>query len=235
MSAAIPGRVVNCLIDRLPRKDRNRILALCETVDLVFESILCEPDDLYRHVYFPLCGFISLVALVGDNQPLEMGLIGNEGMLGATLVLGVNAAPLRAVVQGGGSALRMTVAQLRREMRHSPALVRALNRYLYVLMAQLSQSAGCNRYHEAQARLARWLLMTHDRAHSDEFALTHKFLADMVGVQRSAVTIAAGTLKKKKIISYSRGKIHVLSRTGLEAESCVCYDAVIDDYAKLLG
>src|SRR6185312_6595845 len=125
------------------RKERNRILERSEPVDLVFGAILCEPDQPFRYIYFPLTGFISLVMTVGSHEPLEMGLIGNEGMLGATLALGVNAAPLRAVVQGAGTALRMTALQLRRELRDSQSLPRALNRYLYVVMAQLSQTAAC--------------------------------------------------------------------------------------------
>jgi hypothetical protein len=173
--------------------------------------------------------------MVSGHQPLEMRLIGSEGMLGVTLALGVNTTPLRGVVQGTGTALRMSAAKFRRELRASPPLLRALNRYLYVLMAQLSQVAGCNRFHEVQSRLAFWLLMTHDRANSNQFHLTHQFLADMLGVQRSAVTIAAGALQKKKLISYSRGEISVLSRDGLESASCECYDTVIRHYTQLFA
>ena len=235
MSAAAPANVVNGLMEGLPRRDRKRILDRCEQVELVFGTILCEADQPYRHIYFPLSGFVSLVATVEGHPPLEMGLIGNEGMLGATLVLGLDTIPLRGVVQGSGTALRMTTRQLRRELSDSPALQRILNRYLYVLMAQLSQTTVCTRFHEVEARLARWLLMTHDRAHADHFHLTHEFLADMLGVQRSAITIAAGALQKRKLISYSRGEINILSRRELEAASCECYDAVIKDYSQLLA
>jgi CRP-like cAMP-binding protein len=235
MSADTPAPVVNCLLDGLPRKDRQRMLERCETVDLVFGGTLYEQDQPVQYVYFPLCGFISLVAIVGGGQNLEMGLLGNEGMLGVTLVLGVKDAPLRAVVQGAGTALRMSAGQFRRQLKDSPALLGRLNRYLYVFMAQLSQTAGCNRFHQVEPRLARWLLMTHDRAHADEFLLTHKFLAEMIGVQRSAVTIAAGVLKKRKLIRYSRGKITILSRNGLEEASCKCYEAEVEDYARQFG
>lgn len=210
------------------------MLARGEPVDLTLGTILCEPEQRYRHVYFPLTGFISLVATVDGHEPLEMGMIGNEGMLGVTMVLGIGAAPLRGVVQGAGTALRMTVPQLRGGLRDCPGLLRALNRYLYVLMAQLSQTATCSRFHVVEARLARWLLMTHDRAHADHFRLTHQFLADMLGVRRSAVTIAAGALQKRKLIRYIRGEISILSRGGLEDASCECYGAVVDDYARLL-
>jgi CRP-like cAMP-binding protein len=233
--ATPPTAVANLLIEGLPRGERKRVLDGCEPVDLVFGTILCDADEPYKQVYFPLSGFISLVASVGSHPPLEMGLIGNEGMLGATVVLGVNASPLRAVVQGSGSALRMSATQLRRNLAECPALLRKLNRYLYVLMAQLSQTAACTRFHEVDARLARWLLMTHDRAHADHFHLTHEFLADMLGVQRSAVTIAAGALQKRALISYTRGEIRIVSRRGLEAASCECYEAVVRDYAQLLA
>jgi CRP-like cAMP-binding protein len=227
-----PATAGNQLLESLPRKGRARILALCETVPLVFGDILCETEAPFRHVYFPLSGFISLVAALGKHPPLEMGLIGSEGMLGATLVLGVDAAPLRAVVQGSGEALRMSVAQLRKELQTNRVLARTLNRYLYVLMAQLSHTAACTRFHEVKARLARWLLMTHDRAHADHFHLTHEFLADMLGVRRSGVTIAAGDLQRHDLIHYRRGRIGILDRKGLEAASCECYAATVREYTQ---
>lgn len=211
------------------------MLKRCEPVDLPLGSILCEAGQTLTHAYFPLAGFISLVEKVDGHPPLEMGLIGDEGMLGASLALGIGSAPLQGVVQGSGSALRITAPQLQRDLRNSPPLLRTMNRYLYVLMAQLSQSAVCTRFHEVEARLVRWLLMTHDRAHADHFYLTHEFLADMLGVQRSAVTIAAGALRRRKLIRYSRGVITVLDRRGLEAASCECYRAVVEDYAELFA
>ena len=226
--------VANRLIESLPRKDRIRIEQLCEPVELVFGTALCEPDQQFRYVYFPLTGFISLVTTLDGHRPLEMGLIGNEGMLGATLVLGVDAAPMAAVVQGAGTALRMTVAQLLQELDDHSELRRTLKRYVYILMAQLSQSAACTHFHEIEPRLARWLLMTHDRAHADHFHLTHEYLADMLGVRRSGVTVAAGALQLKKLIRYRRGEISILDRDGLEAASCECYSALADDYARLL-
>ena len=230
----MPVKVVNRLIAGLPRLQRQRILRGCEAVDLSFGAVLCESGKAIRQVYFPLSGFVSMVATVSGHPPLEMGLIGNEGMLGASLVLGVNTAALRGVVQGSGTALRMSAPQLRRELRDNPALLRTLNRSLFLWMAQLSQTASCNRFHQVDARLARWLLMTHDRAHADHFHLTHKFLADMLGVQRSAVTIAAGALQERKLIQYTRGEITILQRKGLEEASCECYEAVIGGYRQLL-
>jgi CRP-like cAMP-binding protein len=228
-------KITNRLIGSLPASERRRLLADCEPVELVFGQVLCEPGEAYRHAYFPVQGFISTVATVGNHQPLEIRLIGNEGMLGATLVLGVNTVPLRALVQGTGSAWRIGAAQLRAGLRESPGLLRQLKRYLYVLVAQLSQSTGCNRFHDVEGRLARWLLMTHDRAHADHFHLTHEFLADMLGVRRSGITVAAGNLQRRDLISYVRGTITVLDRRGLEAAACGCYAAVIDDYAQIFG
>lgn len=227
--------VSNLLLGCLPATVRQRIRQRGDIVHLNFGEILCEPDGNYKHVYFPTSGFISLVSTIGKHPPLEMGLIGNEGMLGVTMVLGVAAAPLRGVVQGEGSALRLSAQHLGAEVRRSAPLARTLSRYLYVLMAQLTQTAGCTRFHEIESRLSRWLLMTHDRAHSDHFHLTHQFLADMLGVQRSAITIAAGGLQSRKLIRYTRGEITILNRRGLENTACECYEAVIRDYAQVFG
>lgn len=231
-SVAAPLTVINRLIESLPPETRRRTLKLCEPVHLAFGAILCEANKPVRYVYFPLTGFISLVAMVKRHPPIEIGLIGNEGMLGATLALDVTGARLRGIVQGSGTALRMTGTQLRRLLRNEPALRRTLNRYLFVLLAQQSRSIACTRFHEIKARLARWLLMTHDRAHADHFYLTHQYLAGMLGVQRSAVTIAAGALQKNKVIRYARGEILVLDRARLEAASCECYGAVIEDHQR---
>jgi len=232
---SLRAKPVNLLLAGLPLKARKQVLGLCEEVELSFGSILCEPQAAYQHVFFPTTAFISLVATVDDRRPLEMGLIGFEGMLGVTLVLDVAAAPLRGVVQGPGFALKMKAADFRHQVDANPPLLRVLKRYLYVLSAQLSQTAACTRFHEIEARLSRWLLMTHDRAHADHFHLTHTFLADMLGVQRSAVTIAAGALQRRGLIRYTRGEITILDRAGLEGASCVCYAAVIEDYALLFG
>ena len=226
--------IVNRLIDNLPRIQRERFLALCTPKPLVFGEILCSPGTPSEHVYFPLTGFISLVTPMEGHGPLEVGMIGNEGMLGATLALGIEAAPMRGVVQGSGTALQMTASRFRRQLGLSPDLRRTLNGYLYVQLEQLTQTAACNSFHEVMERLARWLLMTHDRANGDSFQLTHLFLADMLGVRRSAVTIAAGALQRRRFIRYTRGQIRVLSRQGLESAACVCYSASINTYDRHL-
>ena len=225
----------NLLLDELPSTARERLVRRGETVNLAFGTVLCEPDQPFEHVYFPASAFISLVARVGNHPPLEVGLIGNEGMLGVTLVLGVRAAPLRGLVQGEGEALRLSVRNLNEELLDSPSLSKTLNRYLYVLMSQVTQTTGCTRFHEIEPRLTRWLLMAHDRAHSDHLRLTHQFLADLLGVQRSAVTIAAGSLQERGFIRYTRGEITIVDRKGLEKASCECYAAMIEHQAKMFG
>lgn len=224
----------NLLLHRLPHAAQVKVLTHCELVELEFGSVLCEANQPMTHVYFPLTSFISLVTSLSGHNPLEMGLIGNEGMLGASMALGLVSAPMRAVVQGSGSALRMSSNKMLLRLQDTPHLRPQLNRYLYVLMLQLPQLAACAHFHEIEPRLARWLLMSQDRAHGDSLNLTHEFLADMLGVRRSGITLAAGALQDKKLISYSRGRIRVLNRRGLEAAACECYAAVINDYVRTM-
>lgn len=229
---ASPG---NALLAALPRKDRLHLLAGCEEVSLVLSDVLFEAGDRMRTVHFPTSGFISLLTPVDGATRLEVGLVGDEGMLGTPLVLGVALSPLQALVQGAGTALRMDAAPFRRELGRSPALQQLLDRYLFVRMAQLGQAAGCTRFHLVEARLARWLLMTRDRAHSNRFHITHEFLAMMLGVRRAGVTKAASSLQKHRLIRYSRGDIEVLDGAGLEAASCACYRADREIYHRALG
>lgn len=235
MPVAVPSSPPNnLLIDGLPSHERSRVLRHCKRVELVFGSILCEPDQPFSQLYFPLTGSISVVSTRGGCHPFELGLIGNEGMLGATLTLDVRTAPCRAVVQGAGTALQIGVAQLSQGLRDNPRLRHAIQRYLYVLTVQSSQNAACGHFHEVEPRLARRLLMAHDRSQGDSFHLTHEFIADMLGVRRSGVTIAAGALQRRKLIHYRRGDITILDRQGLEDAACECYAALIADYDRLL-
>ena len=232
MPMASATRVDNRLLERLPRADRRRLLDQAESVELVFDDRLCEAGDAYTAVYFPVSGLISLVNKVFKHPSLETGLIGREGMLGATLVLGVSQAPRSAVVQGEGRAWRIAAPALRRVLQDSAALRRMLSNYVFVSLSQLAQAAVCARFHEVEPRLARWMLLSHDRAEGDRLFLTHQHLAGVLGVQRSAITIAAGTLQQRGLIRYSRGEIQVIDRRGLEATSCECYAAQVREYTE---
>jgi len=229
------AEVQNHLIELLPRADRRTLLALCEPVDLVLSDKLCESAEVTRYAYFPINSTISLVTAIDGKPVLEVGMVGREGMVGAELVLGVLTAPLHTVVQGGGSAWRIPSRAFRRHLATSPALRLCLNRYLYVLMAQFGASAACLRFHLIGPRLARWLLMMQDRAHSDHFHVTHEFLAYMLGVRRVGITAAAGSLQRGGLIEYRRGALVVLSRRGLEAAACGCYAADRRAYSALLS
>jgi len=225
----------NRLLEALPESDRRRMLAGCETVHLAFADVLYAPGDAIKHVYFPTGSFISLIMPIDESASLEVGMVGDEGMFGTPLALDVDTSPVRAVVQGEGPALRMDAARFRRELARSPALRREMDLYVYVRMAQLAQTAGCTRFHVVEARLARWLLMTQDRAHSDKFHVTQEFLAIMLGVRRVGVTKAASSLQKLGLIGYRRGDITVLDRRGLKTASCECYKADRESYARVLG
>ena len=209
--------------------------AICEPVDLVRGELLCEPDQPIRHVYFPTEGFLSLVATIDGSPGVEVGMVGREGMLGAQLALGETTLPLRALVQGAGAARCVAAAAFRRELAHSAPLRHGVHRYLSVLMAQHATSAGCLRFHKIGPRLARWLLMSQDRAHSDSFYATQKFLAHMLGVRREGITAAASDLQRCDLVSYHRGHFTVLDRSGLEATACGCYAADQRAYARMLA
>jgi CRP-like cAMP-binding protein len=211
------------------------MLAVCDLVDLKVGDVLQKPNEKIRHVYFPVSGMISLLVPVKGHSNLEVALVGTEGFLGTPALLGVQSSPLQGLVQGSGTAFRIGAHAFRRELKSSPAMRSTLSRYAYVLIAQLAESAGCIRFHLLEARLARWLLMTHDRVNSNEFHLTHEFLAQMLGVRRVGVTNAAGDLQKRNLIAYTRGEITVLDRIGLEAASCPCYRAGQDIYEHILG
>ena len=202
------------------------MLSGLEPVKLVYGQVLYEPTGLIRHVYFPIDCLVSLLTAVDNGRVLEVGMVGNEGMVGMPMVLGIGESAERALVQGGGTAMRMPASRFRTEFNKNILLQRALFRYTHLLMAQVSQTAACNRFHEAEGRLARWLLMTSDRLHTDEFLLTHEFLAHMLGVRRVGVTKAAEGLRRKKLIVYSRGHITILDRGHLEKAACVCYRIV---------
>jgi len=213
----------NLLLAALPAAERLRLTRDHAPIDLTLSSTLSEPNERIRYVYFPTDSFISLITPGTDCAQLEIGLVGNEGMLGVPLLLGVNVSPLRAVVQGAGHAWRVDAATFIREIESSLVTRALFNRYLYVFLSQLMQTATCTRFHLIESRLARWLLMTRDRAHSSQFHVTHEFLAYMLGVRRVGVTGAASALQRRKLIRYSRGDLAVLDVRGLERAACPCY------------
>ena len=235
MSAARRRPPPNRLVQALPRRELQRLLAACEAVELSFGEVLYEPNAVIRHVYFPTDSFISLMIPVDRTANLEVGLIGDEGMLGVPLILGVEVSRLRALVQGAGPAWRINAVKFARLLDRSLTLRRALHRYLQVRMTQLAQAAACTRFHVLEERLARWLLMTQDRAHMDEFRVTHQFLAYMLGVRRVGVTRAANSLQKRKLIRYQHGEVKILDRAGMESAACVCYQADRAAYDDLLA
>lgn len=219
-------RTANSLLAVLPRKAYELLLPHLEQVTLDFGDVLYRPGEAFQHVYFPVDCLVSLLTEVEGHLALEVGMVGREGMLGIPLALGVRESPVRALVQGAGTALRMEAARFRRELRHNLPLQRAVLRYTHDLMVQVTQTAACNRFHDVEARLARWLLMTRDRIRSNDFRLTQDMLSRMLGVLRVAVTTAAGTLQERRLIRYSRGKIAILDGIALEAAACVCYQIV---------
>ena len=222
-SPLLQTAIKNHLLASLPAADYARMVSGFEPVELTYGKVLYEPGDPMDAVYFPGNSLVSLLTLVEGHRALEVGLVGREGMIGARLALGAATSSVRALVQGTGTALRMSSARFLKEFGRSPALQRALFKFTDTLMIQISQTAACNRFHIVEARLARWLLMTAERMASPEFHLTHEFLADMLGVRREGVTVAASALQQRKLISYRRGDITIVDTHGLEAASCSCY------------
>jgi CRP-like cAMP-binding protein len=224
--------IPNHLLAALPRKDYRKLVPFLEPVKLAFAEVLYEPHARIRHVYFPNDCLVSMLTSVDGDRVAEVGLVGSEGMVGIPVALGAAVSPFRAVVQGGGTAMRMKVADFRREFAESATLRRELFLFTHLLMIQIAQTAACNRFHVVTQRMARWLLMTRDRVNSNEFRITQEFLALMLGVQRSRVNVAAGSLQERKLIGYRRGVVTILNQRGLEAAACGCYKTVKDLYTR---
>lgn len=222
----------NSLLAALPHAEYQRLLAGLEPVTLKFGEVLKEPGATIQHVYFPIDCVVSLLTLVEGDVGMQVGLVGNEGMVGMPLALGIHVSSHRALVQIAGTAMRMKASVFRREFLQSRSLQQAVYRYRHALTGQLAQSVACNQFHSLRARFARYLLMTADRARSREIRLTHNFLSRMLGVRRSGVTLAAGDLEKSKLIHCGRGKITILDRKRLSASSCACYRIIKRLYKK---
>ena len=222
----------NRLLAALPRRDYRRLAGHIEVVPLTFGQVLHEPGDRFGHVYFPHRGVVSLLSMVGPGKGAEVGMVGNEGVVGGSAALGIDVSNLRAVVQGGGAAARISSRRLHRELKAHGSWYRELFRFAHVLMGQVAQTAACNRFHNVEQRLARWLLTTRDRVRSSHFHLTHQFLSLMLGVRRAGVTAAAASLERRGLIAYSRGSIRLLDVTGLEDAACPCYRVVSEAYRR---
>jgi CRP-like cAMP-binding protein len=233
MTTAAPA---NRLLSALPAGAMRKLLGRQRPIRLESSTALVEHGEHIGHVYFPVDSFVSLLTPPSDGSAaLEVGLVGNEGMIGTWLLLGVEAAPVRALVQGRGLAWRVEAKAFRRAVAASRPLREAFHRYLYVQIVQLAQSAACTRFHVVESRLARSLLMTKDRAHSREFRVTQQFLAYMLGVRRAGVTRAATSLRRRKLIRYSRGDIEITDERGLESAACSCYALDLDTYDRVIG
>jgi CRP-like cAMP-binding protein len=223
----------NLLLAALPPAELAGLLPALDQVQVNSGVVLCEPGDPIRHIYFPHDCLISLMAVAEGRMTLEVGQVGREGMLGATVALGHDTTQVRAVVQRAGSASRIDADRLRAQFACSPSLQRVLYRYTDALLAQAIQIAVCSRYHVLEARLARSLLVTRDRLQSDKFHLTHEFLAHALGVRRVGVTKAASALQQQGLINYSRGNIEILDPEGLAATACTCYEIVREAGASI--
>src|SRR6202162_5664552 len=217
MPAAKKISIPNPLLAALSRADYQKLLLVLEPVKLDFGEILYESHAQIRHVYFPLDCFVSMLTTVDAGRAAEVGLIGSEGMIGVPMALGVAVSPFRAVVQGGGTAMRLKTVDFRRHFSDSRALKREVFLFTHLLMIQIAQTAACNRFHVVTQRMARWLLMTHDRVNSNEFRITQEFLALMLGVRRVGVSVAMSALRDRKLIAYRRGTITFLEHVGLVA------------------
>ncbi|MFL1405900.1 Crp/Fnr family transcriptional regulator [Marinobacter sp. M1N3S26] len=228
-------QATNAIVAALPTREGRRFAALCQPTPLKRGDILCQPNQSLEKAYFPTSGVMSLAMVLGSRPPLELGLIGRDGMLGATLSLDILAAPMRAVVQVEGTALVMPSAQLHQELRASQRLRDAVHHYQYRLMMQTLQTAACLHFHEIEPRLARWLLLVQELSLTDNIHFTHTLLSHALGVRRSGVTIAAGSLQRRGLISYNRGEIRIIDRAGLEIAACECHTALNNKYRALFG
>ena len=224
------NRLLNLLTDNC----RKSFVSHCELISLDLGDVLGNPEDTIAYVYFPVEGIISWEKQIAGSPFLAAALIGNEGMVCISLLLGVDTTPCRAVVQKAGFALRIPAATFSRQIEQKPALDFVLKRYAYVSYSQMLQTATCNLFHLLENRLARLLLMLQDRAQSDELHLTQDQLAKMLGVRRVGVTKAAGSLQRQNLISYSRGNVIIHDAKGLKSASCICYEADVTTYNKIL-
>jgi CRP-like cAMP-binding protein len=224
----------NRLLSLLPAPDRARVLRRCTFQPLKLGQRVYAAGGAIEYIYFPLSGVISLLLDSKAGDSIEVGVVGNEGFAGTPVALGAGRSDLRAVVQCAGQFLRMGVDDFRAELKRRSRFAGLMHSSVQALMAQVSQSVLCNRVHGVEQRTCRWMLMAHDRAGTDVMQLTQQFIAEMLGIRRASVTVAARALQKKGILRYSRGKVTVVDRAGLEAGACECYSMVVRETERLL-
>ncbi len=226
---------INQILAALPEADYQRLSPHFTSVTLTSGQVLQEPDESVTTVYFPERAMISLVSIMLDGSTTEIGLVGNEGMVGLPAILGGERTTSRSIVQIAGSAIQLPAEVLTDEFNRAEKLQKLLLLYTQALLTQVSQSAACNRQHTIEERLARWLLSVHDCVQKDELPLTQEFIANMLGIRRSGVTVAAGILQEAGMIRYHRGHITILNYDHLEATACECYRLVQMEFMRLLG
>jgi CRP-like cAMP-binding protein len=224
----------NRLLDALPAEEFARLEPRLELVPLPLGQVIYESGSELRHVYFPTDSIISLLYVMEDGASAEIAVVGNEGIIGVALFMGGETMPNRALVQSAGHAYRLKGQLLKDEFNRSGGLQHRLLRYTQALLTQMGQTAVCNRHHTLDQQLCRWLLLSHDRLHSDELVMTQELIANMLGVRREGVTAAAGNLQRAGLITYHRGHITVVDRAGLEARACECYAVVRKEFDRLL-
>jgi CRP-like cAMP-binding protein len=225
----------NRLLAALPAADYERLVPNLKPVTFSLGDVIYESQGRMDYVYFPTTSHVSLLYTMIDGSTAEVGLVGNEGLVGIALFMGGDTTPNQAIVQGAGEAFRMSATAVREEFKRGDDFQLALLRYTQSLIAQISQTAVCNRLHTTEQRLCRWMLMTHDRTHRDELQMTHEFISNMLGIQREAVSISSRRLKDKGAISYVRGRIKILDRAILEKSACECYRVVKAEQDRLLS
>lgn len=225
----------NSLINLLPKKIQETILSKAEVVELKLSQIICVFDKPVSSLYFPIDGFISITQSIDEHPPIEIGMIGREGMLGAEISLGALANPFGAIVQGTGSAWKLSTNDFLYAIKNIPEFNTIVNTYLAIRVRQLGLSAACEHFHEIGPRLAKWLLMSQDRAHSPTFLMTHEFISLMLGVRRVGITTTAADFRRRGLIEYHRGEMKVLDRAALKAEACSCYQKNRKIYSSLIS
>jgi len=225
----------NYLLASLEGEEFERILTIIEPIDFKLGEVIYESGDKMEYVYFPTTAIVSLLYIMEDGATAEIGIVGNDGVLGVTLFLGGDSTSSRAIIQSAGKMCRMKAADLMKEFKLGGRFQELLLRYTQALMTQISQTAVCNRLHAVEEQLCRWLLLSHDRLDSDKLVMTHDLISNMLGVRREGITLAAKKLAKKNLIKNTRGTIEVLDRRGLEETACECYQIVNAEYNRLLG